>query len=175
MKVCNRCGVMMEDNMAVCPSCQTPVDGTERMVAPAANQYAQAPQLGMKWANFLGYFALWAGAVANVLAGIPSLNAAAISPLYMILGICALVCAVFNCITAVKIINRKRDAGKFVMIVYGINVFVAIISVLIATTVTIGGEAAANPGSTFFSLVFSIVMLIVNKIYFKNRENVFVN
>ena len=44
---CNNCGTQLEEGAAFCPNC-----GSSVSVAPA-------PQLGLKWAHFLSYFALW--------------------------------------------------------------------------------------------------------------------
>jgi len=52
---CNNCGTQLEEGAAFCPNC-----GSSVGVAPA-------PQLGLKWAHFLSYFALWLGALLNVI------------------------------------------------------------------------------------------------------------
>ena len=175
MRVCNRCGAMVEDGIAICPSCQTPLTGNEQvasqpMMGNGAYQNVQAePRLGTKWADFLGYFALWLGGLANVVSGLGCFALTGVSSAYMVLAILFLITGAIDFIAAIKIIKRKSDARKFVLIAYSLVVVVNLIA--IAFALSSNGEITTMVAST----VVGVIMIFVNNIYFKNRENIFVN
>ena len=58
---CNSCGTEIEEGATFCTNCGAPVGQAQSQVEAQPQQ----PELGMKWANFLGYFALWLGAIVN--------------------------------------------------------------------------------------------------------------
>ena len=174
MKVCNGCGAFMEDNMMVCGNCQKPVDGTERFLGPELYQNYPTPQLGMKWANFLGYFSLWLSAVLNLLGGVGYLSKVAYSPLYLIVAIAAFGTAVLAVVTALKIINRKRDAKTFVMAIYGMGIVSSVLLIMLNMSFISGPGLVSSISGSIASMIVSGVMLVANNIYFNNRANVFV-
>ena len=175
MRVCNRCGTMVEDGIAVCPNCQTPLSGNEQMASqPMMNGMYQnnvqaEPRLGTKWADFLGYFALWVGGLINIISGLRCFGAIGASSLYILFAVCFIVTGVVDFITAIKIIKRKADAKKFVLLTYTLVVAVNALSVLFALT------SEGDIMTQLASVIVGIIMIVVNNIYFSNRENIFVN
>ena len=174
---CNNCGTQLEEGAAFCPNC-----GSSVSVAPA-------PQLGLKWAHFLSYFALWLGALLNVIVAFTvftgSLYSAqgieaeyvyavlpGLKPIDMIYGVALLVLAVLGVITAVSIIKYKKNAGTLVCAMYLVSAIVAFIYLVGASSVL--GQFAGN-SSSVASIIVGIVMFFVNKIYFGNRKDIFVN
>ncbi|WP_405376252.1 zinc ribbon domain-containing protein [Pseudobutyrivibrio sp.] len=174
---CNNCGTQLEEGAAFCPNC-----GGSVGVAPA-------PQLGLKWAHFLSYFALWLGALLNVIVAFTvftgSLYSAqgieaeyvyavlpGLKPIDMIYGVALLVLAVLGVITAVSIIKYKKNAGTLVCAMYLVSAIVAFIYLVGASSVL--GQFAGN-SSSVASIIVGIVMFFVNKIYFGNRKDIFVN
>lgn len=87
----------------------------------------------------------------------------------MVLAILFLITGAIDFIAAIKIIKRKRDARKFVLIAYSLVVVVNLIA--IAFALSSNGEITTMVAST----VVGVIMIFVNNIYFKNRENIFVN
>lgn len=71
---CRNCGKEMTDGAAFCVSCGA-ANNPVNCEANNPVNYA-ANQMPMKWYNFLIYFALFAGAVLNVLTGIFMLTGA---------------------------------------------------------------------------------------------------
>jgi len=174
---CNNCGTQLEEGAAFCPNC-----GGSVGVAPA-------PQLGLKWAHFLSYFALWLGALLNVIVAFTVFTGSIYSaqgieaeyvyavfpglkPVDMIYGVALLVLAVLGVITAVSIIKYKKNAGTLVCAMYLVSAIVAFIYLVGASSVL--GQFAGNSNSVV-SIIVGIVMFFVNKIYFGNRKDIFVN
>jgi tryptophan-rich sensory protein len=174
---CNNCGTQLEEGAAFCPNC-----GSSVGVAPA-------PQLGLKWAHFLSYFALWLGALLNVIVAFTVFTGSIYSaqgieaeyvyavfpglkPVDMIYGVALLVLAVLGVITAVSIIKYKKNAGTLVCAMYLVSAIVAFIYLVGASSVL--GQFAGN-SSSVVSIIVGIVMFFVNKIYFGNRKDIFVN
>ena len=204
---CNTCGAQIPEGSQVCPNCgnpvtpvvnatpvqQTPVNNGQPMGAPvdgsAFNYVPQQEPLGMKWANFLGYFVLWIGALINLFAGVGFLtgtvyNAAgvtaeevysyfsALKPIDTIVGVCTLGTSVVGVMAAISIIKRKANAGKLVCALYAINFALSLIYALLVTVMT---SLPGFTSSTIIQLLVSVVMFFVNRYYFNNRANVFVN
>jgi len=90
----------------------------------------------------------------------------------MIYGVALLVLAVLGVITAVSIIKYKKNAGTLVCAMYLVSAIVAFIYLVGASSVL--GQFAGNSNSVV-SIIVGIVMFFVNKIYFGNRKDIFVN
>ena len=145
---------------------------------------------GMGWFKFLIYFALFAGAILNVLQGILLLTGAnydgAVELVYAVFsdleivdmgcGIALIALAVLQIITRFRLAGFKRGAGGLVMLCYA-----AIVVIEIAY---IAGFAASVPeyvfesvdiSSAISSIVMSVAMLVVNATYFGKRKALFVH
>ena len=174
---CNNCGTQLEEGATFCPSCGSAV-GTE-----------PSTQLGLKWAHFLAYFALWAGALLNIIIAVTVFTGSLYSsqgieaeyvyailpglkPIDMIYGVALLAMAVLGVITAVSIIKYKKNAGTLVCAMYLISAIVVFIYTIGASSVL--GQFAGT-SSSVVSIIGGIVMFFVNKIYFGNRKDIFVN
>lgn len=174
---CNNCGTQLEEGATFCPSC-----GSAVAAAPA-------PQLGLKWAHFLAYFALWAGALINIIVAVTvftgSLYSAqgieaeyvyavfpGLKPMDMIYGVALLAMAVLGVITAVSILKYKKNAGALVCAMYLVSAIIAFIYLVGASSV-IGQFAGTS--NNIVSIIVGIVMFFVNRVYFGNRKDIFVN
>lgn len=193
---CITCGTQIPDGTQFCPNCgnpvtpvvnatpvqQTPVNNGQPMWAPvvgsAFNYVPQQEPLGMKWANFLGYFVLWIGALINLFAGISFLTGSfyshfsALIAIDTIAGVLTLGTAVVDVMAAISIIKRKANAGKLVCAIYALNFALSLIYVFLVTVVT---STPVFSSSTMIQLIVSVVMFFVNRYYFNNRSDVFVN
>lgn len=182
---CNSCGTEIEEGVTFCTNCGAPVGQAQSQVEAQPQQ----PELGMKWANFLGYFALWLGAIVNIsvfstyLTGTIYLQTGtsadvvygvfpALNVLDKFYAICLLATSILGIVTALAIIKRKRTAGKLVCAVYLVSAIVVVIYTVASTLIF--GQSTIQP-TTVVSVVVSIVMIFVNRTYFANRANVFVN
>ena len=73
---------------------------------------------------------------------------------------------------AISIIKRKANAGKLVCALYALNFA---LSLIYASLVTVMTSIPGFSSSTIIQLIVSVVMFFVNRYYFNNRSDVFVN
>ena len=154
----------------------------------------QIPQQGMKWHKFLVYFALWAGALLNLIMGIVCLTGAQYGEMKelvyayipgmkapdLVYGILLVLLAVLGVLTAVKLLKFKVGAPKWLTILYIAALAVSIIyiawSMIVLSDYGVGlGDMGSSLSSTIGSIAGSILMIIVNKIYYGKRAHLFVN
>ena len=214
---CNVCGAQLDDGTKTCPycGCATEGDGKQVTVYTASDASAQesagdnanatispafmtdssvgrevGPSVGLKWAHFLGYFALWIGALANLANGIRLLNGSLYEEqgvtaemVYAFWGnslkyadkfysVCLIILAVLAACGAVAILKYKAIAGTLVSAVYAVNAISGI--AYIAMTTHIVGQSTLDP-QTAVSIIVAIVFFCVNIFYFKKRKHIFVN
>ncbi|MBR6309068.1 MAG: zinc ribbon domain-containing protein [Lachnospiraceae bacterium] len=211
---CNVCGAQVDDGTKTCPYCGCAVegDGKETTVYSAsgevnANESAApvngatsfdyssvsreaGPAVGLKWAHFLGYFALWIGALANLANGIRLLTGSLYEEqgvtaemVYAFWGnslkyadkfysVCLIITAVLAVCGAVAILKYKAIAGTLVSAVYAVNAISGI--AYIAMTTHILGQSTLDY-QTAVSIIVAIVFFCVNIVYFKKRKHIFVN
>ncbi len=113
-----------------------------------------APAYGMKWHKFLVNFSLWLGAILNFVMGAACMFEGA--PLYGIVLICA---AAYSIYVRFQLANFKKNAYKHLLAVQLI--------VVAADLFLMGAEISA--------LVSNIVACSVNYLYYKKRDELFVN
>lgn len=157
----------------------------------AQRSYPQNPALPMNWHKFLVYFALWAGAVLNVIYGIITLTGgqygiykelvyAVIPGLKapdIIYGISLIGLGGFGFYVAASMLKFKKGAPKLLQYLYiaaaALSVLYVIIAVIILSKYS--GDLGSVIASVAVTLVIAVVMVIVNNIYYKKREHLFVN
>lgn len=183
--ICPTCGTEMEDGAKFCPKCGNPVG--ENVPVNVAGAAAGKDNLG--WAMFLSRFALWAGALMNLITAFKFLTGmvygsrddaemvyavfgGGLKAVDMISGVLLLVAVVVAVMAALAIIKFKASARPLVIAVYALIIAVNIFYV-IATSAILGSSTL--DGATAGSTVASIVFLIINIIYFGKRKHIFVN
>lgn len=184
--ICPKCNANVPDGTTFCDQCGAPLQ------QPSQPVYVQQPNMQaaqpMGWFKFLIYFGLFAGAVLNVINAIsfftgsqygsvgnmvyivfPSLKAIDIVTAILMLG--AAVLAIF---TRVQLAGYKKKGPTLVMAVYGLNALINIFYV-IGVALSVGNLIdASSYSSNVVVAIVSIVMIVVNNIYFKKRSNMFV-
>lgn len=203
---CTSCGAENENNALFCTNCgakltqsaapaATPVDETPA-VTPAepvfAGNSAVTPEVstvserGLKWAYFLGYFALWLGVLINAVSGFKAMSGSeygeykdlvygmygglkAVDVLY---GILLLAFAALGVVSALSIIKLQKRAIKLVPFMYLIGGIIAVVYVILVSII-IGSSAFS--GQILLVMVVDVAMFFINKTYFENRNNIFVN
>ena len=146
-------------------------------------------EMPMKWHKFLIYFSLWAGAVINVstavglltgsIYGSSGADAEMIYRFYdglktvdVLMGLASIALAVMLIVTRFSLAGYKKNGPKLLTIAYALNIAIALIYPLIASSVTnLGFGDLLNPSS----LASSAAMLFVNKNYYAKRAHLFVN
>ena len=190
---CPKCGRDILDDLAVCPYCDEELisfdksivhqECTEQTDFSKARGCALQPP--MRWYKFLIKFALVAGAIFNILMAIP----------YAIGGYDGELTQMYDAFGALKALDifyaivlflqaifvfyiRERLAGYFIngpkllIANYALSVTIAIIYYVVYVVIVSG----AIDFSEIISRAFGgILMIILNKMYFKKRTYLFVN
>ena len=153
------------------------------------SQIAPFFKIQMGWYKFLIYFALFAGAFFNVCYAIlymtgsiyetEQIDPLTVYSLYpgvkavdIVYGILLLVLAVFMIVTRFQLSGLKKNGPKMIVALYGLNIAIAIIYAILISCTT---DYMAFDASTVGQCILPIVMIIVNKVYFDRRKDIFVN
>lgn len=191
---CENCGSEIVQGSKFCGNCGAPVKAAANPVeqpylyqSQQETTAAEAPQLPMKWFNFLTKFALIAGAVLNFLASLTYLTGTIesegnVSPEYVysmypglkfcdiFMGLALIAIGVFAIITRNKLAKFKADGPKSLYITYVLNI-AAVIAYAVWTAVVTGTFNFSVIGS----VVIEIGYIVLNYIYFNKRKQLFVN
>lgn len=214
---CNVCGAQLDDGTKTCPYCGCATEGDGKQVtvytasdastventginADAAISPAfmtdssvgreDGPSVGLKWAHFLGYFALWIGALINLSNGVRWLtgsiyeeNGVPAETVYEFWGnslryadkffaISMLVLSVLAVCAALSILKYKAVAGTLVCALYGL------IAVSLSAYVVMESHIFRQNVLDYLTagyIIVTIVFFFVNIVYFKKRKHIFVN
>lgn len=109
---------------------------------------------GLKWHNFLIYFSLWASALLNIALGLTCMAEG--DPLYGFVLVCA---AVYTIFVRFQLAAFKENARM--------HLLAAQLIVLVADLLLMGIDPS--------SLASSVAGIGINYIYYKKREDMFVN
>ena len=186
---CTKCGTQLPVGTSVCPVCGC-------SLAPA-HVTDWKPTRSMKWHNYLCYFGLWAGALFNIVSAFIFFTGAqytidgrnysefvyAVFPKMkiadMLYGILVLALAVFNVLTALKLMKFKVGAPRMLTAVYIFSLASAIFYILIAIDATSDAHNSISlgdlVGSSISNTITSVIMIFVNKAYYAKREYMFVD
>lgn len=154
--------------------------------APTYQGTSAAKKDNLRWAKFLGYFALWLGAVANfgtamslftglqynglvekVYSVFPTLKG-----LDTIYGIVCMVIVVLGIICALSIIKRKKRTVILVPLLHGTVMCSELIYCALGTAII--GSSCFDV-SVISNICINAGMLFINYTYFKHRAHIFVN
>lgn len=200
-KFCPYCGSNIADNQQPTnnqanynqPNYSQPDYNQQGYVQP--QNYTQPPmynfQPTMKWYKFLIYFGLFAGAVVNCLNAILYITGLVYGSQYgsslsefiyyvspamkyvdIIYGIMLIPSAALQIFTRFQLSGFKKNGPKLIIAVYAVELVTSLFY-LIATSLVCG--ASTFNASTITSLIVIVVMIILNRIYFNKRKDMFVN
>ncbi len=178
---CPNCGSAINVGQSVCLNCGA-------AITPPAEQHP------MKWYKFLIYFSLFAGAVLNFIAAmlyitgsvypatsggqataklVYEVYGSSLKTIDVLYGIVMLALAAFCIITRFKLSGFKKGAPVFLYAVYIADVVVTLIYNIALTAVT--DIPSIFTVSNISSITMTVIMVILNYIYFKKRQELFVN
>ena len=168
---------------------------------PMQNQMVQP--LGMNWYKFIIYFQLFACAVINLFVGsmyisgeIYNLQSASdnysshfgysvskliyeyfseLKAIDVMYGIISLGIAVFAIVVRMRLAKFKKDGPIFYYILQGVSIVASIIYMTIFIIIMSDIREFTIPSSLISSLTTSIILLVINIIYFNKRKHLFVN
>ncbi len=162
------------------------------------NQYSGQPYhtysanlaMPMKWFKFLIYFSLFASAATNFINAFPYFTGSMygedaemiyiffpeIQVLNIITGIISLCIAALAIFTRFQLAGFKKNGPNLISVLYVITIVVNV-GYIVALGAILGFDKLApnNFVSLFAVIITSVVMIIVNRIYFNKRKFMFVN
>ena len=203
--LCPNCGTDVSNAGRFCPNCGAPVPANGAAPQPQyqQSQYQQpqyqqpyqpmqpaAPQ--MNWYKFLIYFALFAGAVLNLVNAIRFLTGSINGSSYeadllyamfpswktldIIVGLLLLVTAAFAIYTRFRLSGYYKNGPACLYLTYGLAALSNVVY-LIGVSLVISGVGisltAADIVPTVTSIAVSVVMIVVNVVYFNKRKHLF--
>ena len=133
----------------------------------------------MKWHKFLAYFALWLAAVSNIGYGLYILNEGAYGALEDVngvYGIFLILIGVFCAITAFCLLKFKKNGPKLLFFTL-LNSAVGTLVCGIWTAVILsdyGADVTQYLITYGVSFVVSLIVLGLNKTYYRKRAHLFV-
>lgn len=155
-------------------------------------QYAQ-PELGMKWFKFIIYCQLFLSALSNIIYGFRIMLGAhygvtskqlnyiynhfdGLKILDVCIGICMVLLGVLALITRFMLSGyKKRGPAMYIgYLIASIVMFLVYICAFYIIVISVESTVSISSDS-YISLVTSIVLLVLNVIYFKKRKHLFVN
>ena len=154
-----------------------------------ANSYSSTPgNYPLKWFKFLIYFSLWASAVLNTVNALNLFRGAeygefkaafysnypALRPLDYSFAVVCLGFAGFSIFTRFRLAGFKKNAPKLLLLLYIVSAAVSILYNLLLKAV-LGMNVELDYVVITSQIITSVFMIIVNSIYFKKREDLFIN
>lgn len=199
---CSKCGSQVNDGAAFCSVCGAKItspDAADQPVQQARPQVGYTPPtrdetaaqyLPMKWFKFLIYFALWFGGIMNILgaftyftgsiyesAGVPAaivyLAYPSLKTINIIYGLICFATGVLAIYTRFRLAAYAENGPKLLYLVYAITAIASLLYIVLNGSViddfsTVMPTAIAN-------IVVSVLMIVLNRIYFNKRSYMFYN
>ena len=144
---------------------------------------------GMKWFKFIIYFQLFANALLNLVNALTVFTGAhyqgsadtvysvfpAQHTVDIVYGILCLALAALGIYTRFRLSAFKRNGPGLYLGLIAANILVPVLYMLLSSAVTGIPMASLLDVNGLASLAGNVIMLIVNKIYFDRRKDLFVN
>ena len=201
---CPNCGALLADGSRFCPYCrsrfdhQPPVEtepafdsrfvGESAPDRPETAAPLQDPR-GMKWFKFVIYFQLFANALINLANAATVFNGdqyqGAASAVYavfpaqravdIVYGVLCLGLAALGVYTRFRLSGFKRSGPGLYLGLIAANMLVPVLYMLLSSVFTGIPLTGLLDVNSIMSLAANVAMLVVNKIYFDRRSDLFVN
>lgn len=195
---CRKCGIELTEETLFCPSCgilvaedsSQPDHKEKQLLNSSALQTSIRP---MKWFKFLIYFSLWLGVLVNFSSAVQLFTGAQYGDEYTallvystydglkdvdwIVGFLHVVLAAFTIYTRYRLAGFHENGPKMLMFLYAANPVVEIIY-HIGTSIVLPADVVGSPeyilGQIVGNGLVAVVMIVINRIYFKKRQHLFV-
>lgn len=196
---CGNCGKEVKNGGGrFCPHCGAVLNGgnenlgwkTEPKQGPVYQYHPPvSTEMPMKWYKFVIYFQLFASAVIGFISGISYMLGLqygdglgsmvygfyrGLKSVDIITGLLSWGMAVMAIISRQKLKNFKKDAVTWYLLTLGCNFVLPIFYIVVGSAVT-GLNMIAEGGFSITSAIICIAMIILNKVYFDKRKELFVN
>lgn len=196
---CPKCGTQNEDTATFCKSC-----GTKLNAQSAPNQGWGAPtptptpgfttasysnNMPMKWYKFLIYFLLWLSGVGNILGSIPYFSGSvydsqgvsselvylvfpSLKTLNILYAIVLIALGALAIYTRFRLAAYAKNGPQLLNILYGVSAAASLLYALINGSVI--DDYSAMPVA-IITIIVSVAIIVLNRIYFSKRASLFVN
>ena len=183
-QICRRCGTVLPEGSLFCPECGCQVSGQPSFAPGPRESYS--PETPLKWFKFIIYVQLFLSALGNLVAGIQLLTRLAygglwasiytfypaLRPVDAVMGVLSLGLMVLALVVRQKLAKFRRGAPKLYLIWLGISVGVALFD-LVAASLVLG--QLVMTGSIVGGILGNVLLILLNRVYFRKREHLFVN
>lgn len=183
-QICRRCGAVLPEGSRFCPNCGWQVPGQQETAPVWREPQPQGPPL--KWFKFIIYVQLFLSALGNLVTGIQLLTGLAygslradvyaaypaLRPVDVVMGLLSLGLMVWALVVRQKLARFRRGAPKLYLLWIGVSMGVALIY-LVAASLVLG--QLVMTGAIVGSLAGNVVLILLNRVYFRKREQLFVN
>lgn len=144
----------------------------------------------MRWYKFLIYFALFASCVLNALSGLSLVTGliygdsrelvylvfGSLRVVDLLIGIAMIALAVFDIVVRQKLAHFRSNGPRFLLLLYVASIVVSLLYLILATAIVGDWILSSDTISQYATnTILSVVMILVNNIYFKKRASLFVN
>jgi tryptophan-rich sensory protein len=185
---CTNCGNQVTDNSRFCTQCGAEIPNTN-VYGNVMDLSTPTKQWGMKWHGVLQVF-LVIGMLLNFTGGINAITGAqylsagisadmvykkygeSLHTLDVMYGIVRLCFVPLAGITVYKLHKLKCGAPKLLLIMYAIGLGLTVFYAFFGSIIT---SVNLFDASTIASMILSIAMIAINKIYYDHRSHLFVN
>lgn len=200
---CSSCGTKLPDDSNQCFVCGAYINShqysqpTYKQNNSYDNQYEMRHEyiqqynqpMGMKWYKFIIYFMLFVTAIGNFIGGFIIMGGGHYVDDYgrnfseqiyrlfgglkfvdFLMGVICICIGVYALIVRAKLAEFRTNAPKMFLYLYGIDIITNLLYTFMVTMVT---PLTIMEVLEVESLIGSIVMIVVNKIYFENRAHLF--
>lgn len=201
-KYCPSCGAKIEEQTGfqeTVDAAFTETDSGEQTYEQAAPQeesaytvyehnYTHQPEMPMKWYKFLIYVTLVLTCISNIFIGVQTIMGyqyiydgvdmseqvyaqyGGMQIVDIVYGLALVAMGVLAFIVRQKLAHYRKDGPKSLLILYGVSFALSVVYLIVVTLIT--GINLLDV-SLVTNLIVTIVMMIVNKIYFDKRMHLF--
>lgn len=183
-QICRRCGTVLPEGSRFCPECGCQVSGQPEMEPVWQETGLVRPPL--KWFKFIIYVQLFLSALGNLVTGIQLLTRLAnrvilasiytvypaLKPVDVVMGLLSLGLMAWALIVRQRLAKFRQGAPKLYLLWIGVSMGVAL-CYLVAASLVLG--QLVMTGSIVGGMLGNILLILLNLVYFKKREHLFVN
>ena len=148
--------------------------------------YQAQQEMPMKWFKFLIYFSLFFGAAINVITAIMTMTGShyggqadmvyaffdGLKGMDIFYGLLLLASAAIMVYARFRLSGFFKNGPQMITIVYALNAIVPLIYIIGVSALT---DVDLDMSSNVTSIITSIIMIFVNRVYFTKRSHLFIN
>lgn len=202
---CTKCGAEIAEGSVFCGECGSKTESVETTVEKSVSlgteeasveaNYSKTPEaftanatvnVNLAWAKFLGYFALWAGALFNFISAVRSFTGSdfgyeknsiyemypLVQPVMILTAILTLALSAACAYSAICIIKQKKAVIKFLPLTNFLCAFVTAFNII---GLSVAVSFNCSNASAIATILVNVAMGFVNMKYFSNRSEIYCN